>query len=268
MITSINRKHLIATAVIAAAFVGLPAAFAGEIDIQQDGFTFVPDEVMAQPGDTIRWHWSAGSHTVTSGINCAPDGTINEPLTADNPMVEYIIPADFEGNLPYFCIPHCGLYMDGVVTVEASSGTVHEVQQIGLTFQPADISVQPGDTVRWTWTGGGHTVTSGSDCTYDELYFDAPLNGDDAMFEWTVPDDLAGTLDYFCQPHCGIDMVGTITVDAPCIGDLDDDDTVGVGDLLVMLAAWGAGSGPADINSSGNVDVYDLLLLLAAWGPC
>jgi plastocyanin len=183
-------------------------------------------------------------------------------------MVEYTIPDDFEGNLPYFCIPHCGLYMDGVIIVEASSGTVHEVQQIGLTFEPADITVLPGDTVRWIWTGGGHTVTSGSDCTYDETYFDAPLNGDNPIFEWTVPDELTGTLDYFCRPHCGLDMVGTITVDAPCIGDLDGDDTVGVTDLLELLAAWGAGGGPADLNGDGAVDVADLLLLLGAWGPC
>jgi plastocyanin len=262
------KTPILGVAATALAVVLAAPVVAAEIDIQQDGLTFDPAEVMAAPGDTIRWHWNAGSHTVTTGINCAPDGTLNESLTAGNPMVEYTIPGDFEGSLPYFCIPHCGLYMDGVIVVEASSGTVHEVQQDGLTFQPADITVEPGDTVRWIWNGGGHTVTSGSDCTYDETYFDAPLNGDNSMFEWTVPDDLTGTLDYFCRPHCTLDMVGTITVDAPCIGDLDGDDVVGVTDLLEILAAWGDGGGPADIDNSGFVDVADLLLLLAAWGPC
>jgi hypothetical protein len=47
--------------------------------------------------------------------------------------------------------------------------------------------------------------------------------------------------------------------DAPvaCPFDLDGDDTVGIGDLLALLAAWGD---PWTIG--------DLLDLLAAWGPC
>jgi hypothetical protein len=35
-----------------------------------------------------------------------------------------------------------------------------------------------------------------------------------------------------------------------------------------VLAAWGATSGPEDINGDGIVDVLDLLEVLSAWGPC
>ncbi len=54
-----------------------------------------------------------------------------------------------------------------------------------------------------------------------------------------------------------------------CPADLDGDGAVGVGDLLVLLAAWnGAPGTPADLNGSGTVDVADLLLLLGIWGLC
>jgi hypothetical protein len=50
--------------------------------------------------------------------------------------------------------------------------------------------------------------------------------------------------------------------------DLDGDCTIGVVDLLGLLAAWGPNPGhPADADGSGTVDVLDFLGLLAAWGP-
>jgi hypothetical protein len=47
--------------------------------------------------------------------------------------------------------------------------------------------------------------------------------------------------------------------------DLNGDGTVGVDDLLQLIAAWGSASGPADLNNDGIVGVDDLLLLLKAW---
>ncbi len=61
-----------------------------------------------------------------------------------------------------------------------------------------------------------------------------------------------------------------------CPGDLSPpggDQSVGVPDLLALLACWGevdAGGAcaAADLNGNGNVGVPDLLELLAAWGTC
>lgn len=63
------------------------------------------------------------------------------------------------------------------------------------------------------------------------------------------------------------------------VGDLNNDGSVDVLDLLILLGAWGdcpaspppgRGAGgeecPADLNNSGGVDVQDLLLLLSNWG--
>jgi hypothetical protein len=49
-----------------------------------------------------------------------------------------------------------------------------------------------------------------------------------------------------------------------CSGD--NDGTVGIADLLALLAQWG-GPGSCDFDS-GNVGVADLLKLLATWGDC
>lgn len=53
----------------------------------------------------------------------------------------------------------------------------------------------------------------------------------------------------------------------PCPADLDDDGSVGITDLLMLLAAWGA-PGVADFDGNGLVGITDLLMLLAEWGPC
>ncbi len=55
----------------------------------------------------------------------------------------------------------------------------------------------------------------------------------------------------------------------PCPADLDGDGSVGFGDLLAVLAAWGACEDcPEDIDESGEVDFNDVLAVLSAWGPC
>lgn len=50
---------------------------------------------------------------------------------------------------------------------------------------------------------------------------------------------------------------GTTCAAAACPGDVNGSGTVDVGDLLEVLAGWGAGYG-----------VNDLLEVLAGWGPC
>ena len=53
-----------------------------------------------------------------------------------------------------------------------------------------------------------------------------------------------------------------------CFYDIDDDGSVGAGDLSLLLGAWGGGSLEADLDGSGLVDAGDLALLLGTWGPC
>ena len=51
--------------------------------------------------------------------------------------------------------------------------------------------------------------------------------------------------------------------------DLNDDGTVNVLDLLLVLAAWGqTGDVPEDLNCDDIVDVLDILAILSSWGDC
>ncbi len=62
-------------------------------------------------------------------------------------------------------------------------------------------------------------------------------------------------------------VIVTVT-DAPvCPADLDDNGTVGTGDLLILFSQWGT-DGPADLDGNGSVGTGDLLILFANWGPC
>ncbi|MCP3903609.1 MAG: hypothetical protein GY715_08230 [Planctomycetes bacterium] len=54
-----------------------------------------------------------------------------------------------------------------------------------------------------------------------------------------------------------------------CPPDLDGSGTVGFGDILVIIGAWGPCIGcPEDLNGNGAVDFGDILVVIGAWGPC
>ncbi len=56
-------------------------------------------------------------------------------------------------------------------------------------------------------------------------------------------------------------------VDQGCPEDINGDGLVGVSDLLVIIAEWGACSGcDADVDGSGDVGVGDILAVLELWG--
>jgi hypothetical protein len=54
----------------------------------------------------------------------------------------------------------------------------------------------------------------------------------------------------------------------PCPGDINDDNSVGVNDLLAVIAAWNTSDPNADIDDDGVVGVNDLLIVIGAWGVC
>ncbi|MCH2148545.1 MAG: S8 family serine peptidase [Phycisphaerales bacterium] len=63
--------------------------------------------------------------------------------------------------------------------------------------------------------------------------------------------------------------VKAVDVEDPCPADIDGNGSVGVDDLLALIANWGPCTGCAgDFDESGAVGVDDLLLLIGSWGPC
>ncbi|MFO0829138.1 MAG: laminin B domain-containing protein [Phycisphaerales bacterium] len=60
----------------------------------------------------------------------------------------------------------------------------------------------------------------------------------------------------------------SVTLQGPCIADLDGDGFVGATDLGILLGAWGEPGSIADFDGNNVVDAADLGILLGAWGPC
>ena len=170
----------------------------------------------------------------------------------------------------------------GSVVPFAIAGTVHDVT-VGpsgkLVFLPDEIVIEVGDTVRWIWDSDGHNVGSGLPGAPTDAFLSGPPAVAGTVFEVVfdqkfldanpIPNNI---YDYHCHPHGKLfDMIGSVEVLVPstCPWDLDGTDSVGVSDLLSLLAQWGTDpGGPPDFDEDGNVGVSDLLALLANWGPC
>ena len=70
--------------------------------------------------------------------------------------------------------------------------------------------------------------------------------------------------------EAGIDnfQLEVITCGGLCIGDLNNDGSVTVTDLLTIIGAWGSDDSSADLDGNGIVAVGDLLTAIGNWGAC
>ena len=94
----------------------------------------------------------------------------------------------------------------------AALATVHTVNIGGISFSPANLTIQQGDTVRWVKPAGGfHNVaeTSGTPVFRSG---DPTSNAFTYNFAFNAP--LEGLYNYECEVHAGSGMVGTVTVEA------------------------------------------------------
>ncbi len=97
--------------------------------------------------------------------------------------------------------------------------------------------------------------------------------GDEDRFGWSVAISGATAIVGALEDDDNGDNSGSayLFAAAPgmCPWDLDGTGTVGILDLLALLAAWGSDpGGPPDFDGDGTVGILDLLTLLANWGPC
>jgi len=156
----------------------------------------------------------------------------------------------------------CDVAVQRAITPMVLSG-VYPVYEYRLSLRNA-VTLAPGrytaevinDTTgqpaTWFWVAGSpqsdpiHAFVGAS---YDE--WQAP------GVTWTHDPTIDLSLIIECTPS-----------QVPCMGDLDGDQSVGFGDLLLLLTAWGPGCSGADLDGDGLVGFNDLLLLLTAWGPC
>ena len=130
----------------------------------------------------------------------------------------------------------------------AAAPAVADTIEVGveeLTFVPADVKINIGDTVHWAWKGEGmaHNVESGVGGAHDGNFLSGdPVTSEDfsVVFDQAfldanpMPDNL---YPYYCAPHFNFGMVGSITVNkaaVPAVG------IVGLAVLLILALGGGA----------------------------
>jgi plastocyanin len=101
----------------------------------------------------------------------------------------------------------------------ATAQTVVDVTASGGTFTPTDVTIDVGDTVRWTNSSGTHNV-NGTTVTF-------PTNPEsfgnalDTGWVFTYVFNTAGNYEYQCDLHEAFGMTGTVTVVST--SDIGDD---------------------------------------------
>lgn len=95
-------------------------AHATIVVITQEDLTFSPSSTTVVVGDTVRWVWTAGTHTTTSTSVPSGAATWNSPLTSAVTQFDYIVTV--AGTYNYVCTPHASLGMTGSFTATASLG--------------------------------------------------------------------------------------------------------------------------------------------------
>ena len=146
------------------------------------------------------------------------------------------------------------------------------ITQEGLTFNPASVTVSPGDVITWVRTGGTHDAVHGDGCfeASDDggifagfPYFDLQLTASNPTATWTVPQAANGRIPYFCSVgnHCANGMEAEILV-VPRAGskvitieqnglDFTPENAVAApGDTIV----WNHNNGGHSVHTGSNAD--------------
>jgi len=106
-----------------------------------------------------------------------------------------------------------------------ANATIRVVNVGNNFFNPINLTVNPGDTVRWTRIAGVHTSTSTGASTKD---WNSGIIGSTPFDVQFVLADGPGPFPYLCSVH-GVSMSGSISINIPppcCVGnrgDINDD---------------------------------------------
>lgn len=107
-----------------------PLASAVTHIITQQSFTFSPNLLTVEVGDTLEWQWTSGTHTTTSLVIPVGAAAWDAPLTSGSPTFSYKV--EVAGDYSYKCSPHFSMGMVGAF--QATEPTV---------FVEAVANVQP-----------------------------------------------------------------------------------------------------------------------------
>jgi plastocyanin len=101
----------------------------------------------------------------------------------------------------------------GAPTTEGNTVVVGPDGQ--YVYEPAELTVAPGESVTWSWASANHNVVPSSqpdDANWSGTEGGASETYDDGYtYEYTF--ETPGTYEYYCSPHEGLGMIGTVVVD-------------------------------------------------------
>lgn len=194
---------------------------------------FRPEEVERLPvGPRTRAMAADGDHLYASSSGGEISAWGVSRLESGSPLAVLSFPAAAllaEGRSVY-AAGEPGLFLLRAGRAEAATMTVTVNSNF---FSPANVTVNDGDTVKWTWASGQHSTTSGrcqnGNCTPDGHWDSGVKTSGSFSHLFTT----AGTLPYFCQVHQSA-MVGRVTVNGPAV--------------LTATASASPGSGPAPLT--------------------
>jgi plastocyanin len=154
-------------------------AHANIIDVQQTNTSFVPRDIIINVGDTVRWHWSSLSHTVTEGDTLGITGmeAFNQSLTMSNPTVQVTFDAAFLQANPrhnnfynYNCQVHFLMNMKGTIQVNPVPGTQFCFGDGSTTTAcPCSNSGSTGHGCENSATTGGSVLSSAGESSPDTV---------------------------------------------------------------------------------------------------
>ena len=84
----------------------------------------------------------------------------------------------------------------------------------GNRFSPSSLTIQVGDSVTWRNMGGFHNVSAPGEFRCSDGCDGEGGNGGPSTSSWefTRTFNSAASISYFCEPHQGVGMTGTLTV--------------------------------------------------------
>ena len=155
-----STTFISALMLLAVMFFNIPA-FAVKHTVLVGNYFFNPSSVTVSVGDTVRWVWSAGSHTTTSGVIPGGAASWDELITSSNNTYDYHVTV--AGNYNYVCTPHAGMGMVASFTAIAFIPTLAVSPANQVVSASAGITTF-GVTSNTNWTSSSNagwcTVTS------------------------------------------------------------------------------------------------------------
>jgi halocyanin-like protein len=109
-----------------------------EVGAGTTGLLFDPAAIVVEPGTTITWEWTGngGGHNVVSAESSGAEFRSGDPVDSGSETFSQTFSGSNTGTHPYFCSPHRGSGMKGVVVVgsENVQGDTYPFGQVEETL--------------------------------------------------------------------------------------------------------------------------------------